>query len=221
MKTNIYIDGYNLYYGLLKGRPQYKWLDPVRLVAKLLDAGHQINRVRYFTSKIKTYPHDQAAVERQNIYLQALTTLRQVTITYGLYNKRKGYLPALDARCRDCEESGENRLVHIMKFEEKRTDVNLATAMLKDAYGGDAESFVLISGDSDFIAPLDLIRHELGRQVVVFNPQLVRSDLANHASYYKDIPRDLPASCQLPDEIPIGDRGNVLHRPSAWRGQQA
>lgn len=30
-------------------------------------------------------------------------------------------------------------------------------------------------------------------------------------------PRDLPARCQLPDEIPVGTHGNVIRRPEAWR----
>ena len=38
-RTAVYVDGYNLYYGLLKGTP-YKWLDPVRLVAELLRDDH-------------------------------------------------------------------------------------------------------------------------------------------------------------------------------------
>ena len=84
-------------------------------------------------------------------------------------------------------------------------------------YTNAADSFVLISGDSDFIAPLDLIRYELGKQVVVFNPKDRKSDLANHASYYRDIPRDLPAKCQLPDAIPVGTHGNFIRRPAAWK----
>ena len=37
-----------------------------------------------------------------------------------------------------------------MKFEEKKTDVTLATEMLRDAYTTDVRAFALISGDSDF-----------------------------------------------------------------------
>ncbi|GAA0632055.1 hypothetical protein GCM10009535_04620 [Streptomyces thermocarboxydovorans] len=29
MTTDVYIDGFNLYYGLLKKNPDLKWLDPV------------------------------------------------------------------------------------------------------------------------------------------------------------------------------------------------
>ena len=38
MRTIAYIDGGNLYYGLLRGHPEYKWLDLVSLARNLLDA---------------------------------------------------------------------------------------------------------------------------------------------------------------------------------------
>lgn len=41
MRTNVYIDGFNLYYGAVKGTP-YKWLDVAALSAKLFPR-NQIN----------------------------------------------------------------------------------------------------------------------------------------------------------------------------------
>ena len=35
MKTIVYVDGFNLYYGAVKGTP-YKWLDIARLCQSLL-----------------------------------------------------------------------------------------------------------------------------------------------------------------------------------------
>ena len=59
---------------------------------------------------------------------------------------------------------------------------------------------------------------ELFSRVLVFNPHTGLSQhLKRAASYYKNIPRDLPAKCQLPDEIPVGTHGNVIRRPAAWR----
>ena len=220
MKTNVYIDAGNLYFGMLKGHPELKWLNLAAFARALLREDHEVGSVFYFTSNVKTFPHDQAAIERQNIYLQALRARGDVEIVLGHYNKNKTWLHALAAPCLDCDVSGGKRLIPVMKFEEKRTDVNIATAMLRDAYTTDAESFALVSGDSDFSAPLDLIRREIGKQVIVFNPKLRRSDLANHASFYKDIPRDLPAQCQLPDEVPVGVNGRRLHRPPAWRAAE-
>jgi hypothetical protein len=44
VKTNVYIDGFNLYYGAVKGTP-HKWLDPAALCARLFPR-NQINRIR-------------------------------------------------------------------------------------------------------------------------------------------------------------------------------
>lgn len=51
MKTYIYIDGFNLYYGALKGTP-HKWLDLMVLFQKLLQSHHHIPRIKYFTARV-------------------------------------------------------------------------------------------------------------------------------------------------------------------------
>ena len=221
MKTNIYIDAGNLYFGLLRKRPDYKWLDLLAFAKTLLPEGHTVVSVKYFTSNIKTFPHDQSAIERQNLYLQTLAAHGGVDIILGTYNKNKTWLPALDERCLSCDAVDDRKLIHVMKFEEKRTDVNIATEMLHDAYTTDVRAFALISGDSDFTAPLNLIRKELNKQVIVLNPKDRPTDLRHHSSVFIDIPRDLPAQCQLPDEIPVGTHGRKLHRPPSWTIQPA
>ena len=214
MRTIAYIDGGNLYYGLLRGHPEYKWLDLVSLARNLLDANHELVDVKYFTARAKTYPHDAAAVERQNIYLQALVAHGGLKIIEGYYNKNKIWIPSVSQKCRDCNSS-TNGYVHVMKMEEKRSDVNIVTELLKDAYSNAADSFMIVSGDADFTAPLDLIRHELGKQVLVFNPHKRLTDLRFHATFCKDIPRDMPLQSQLPNEVPLSN-GRTLRRPVAW-----
>jgi hypothetical protein len=49
MLTNVYVDGFNLYYGCLKGTP-YKWLDLGALCQVLLPP-NKIQRIRYFTPR--------------------------------------------------------------------------------------------------------------------------------------------------------------------------
>ena len=56
MRTNVYIDGFNLYYGCLKGTP-YRWLD-LRKHCELLLPKHQIQRIRYFTAMVTARPQD-------------------------------------------------------------------------------------------------------------------------------------------------------------------
>ena len=215
-RTVAYIDGYNLFYGLLKGT-SYKWLDPTRLVSALLRDDHELVSVKYFTSPVKTYPHDTSALDRQKIYIQALTTLPNVEVIQGFYRKDAVLMPVHEEECKTCPIA-KNGFVKVVKLEEKRTDVNIASSMLLDAFNNNAEAFVLVSGDTDFIAPVNIIRKDFKKTVIVFNPRETKSWLKDYASYYRDIPRNLPAECQLPDTIPYGKRGDrFIHCPDAWR----
>lgn len=215
-RTVAYIDGYNLFYGLLKGT-SYKWLDPTRLVSALLRDDHELVSVKYFTSPVKTYPHDTSALDRQKIYIQALTTLPNVEVIQGFYRKDAVLMPVHEEECKTCPIA-KNGFVKVVKLEEKRTDVNIASSMLLDAFNNNADAFVLVSGDTDFIAPVNIIRKDFKKTVIVFNPRETKSWLKDYASYYRDIPRNLPAECQLPDTIPYGKRGDrFVHCPDAWR----
>lgn len=108
-------------------------------------------------------------------------------------------------------------MARVMKLEEKRSDVNLTSALLSNAFRDEADSFVLVSGDSDYIAPVDIVRFEPKKSVLVFNPRVDRpSDLMYHATYYKNIPRDLPGKCQLPETVTLSN-GRTIHRQPAWK----
>jgi len=50
MRTCVYVDGFNLYYGALRNTP-YKWLDVARLCGLLLP-NHDITRIAYFTARV-------------------------------------------------------------------------------------------------------------------------------------------------------------------------
>ena len=59
MKANVYIDGFNLFYGSLKGTP-YKWLDLLAMCQRLLP-DRSIGRIRYFTARVLSEPTNQQA----------------------------------------------------------------------------------------------------------------------------------------------------------------
>ena len=111
-----------------------------------------------------------------------------------------------------------NGYVPVVKLEEKRSDVNFSVAVMLDAFQDKADSFFLFTGDTDQVGTIDAVRNKLGKRVCVFNPHESFSvNLKTAASYYQNIPRDLPAQCQLPDTIPYGKRGDrFIHRPAAW-----
>lgn len=74
----------------------------------------------------------------------------------------------------------------------------------------------MVSGDTDFIGPVNIVRKDFNKTVIVLNPHNRKSWLCDYASYYKDIPRELLAKCQFPDTIPYG-KNHTLTRPAAWR----
>ena len=83
MRTRVYVDGFNLYYGALKGT-SFKWLDPVRLSRILLPPECVIDKLRYFTARVSGIP-DPAALARQHTYLGALGTLPEVEMHFGSF----------------------------------------------------------------------------------------------------------------------------------------
>ena len=54
MRTNVYVDGFNLYYGAVKGTP-YKWLD-LRKCCELVFPRNEIHEIHYCTAIVKDAP---------------------------------------------------------------------------------------------------------------------------------------------------------------------
>ena len=63
MKTNIYIDALNLYYGAVRGT-QYKWLD-IDALFKMVFPRNTICKIKYFTSIVSSRPNDPGKPARQ------------------------------------------------------------------------------------------------------------------------------------------------------------
>ena len=212
-RTMVYVDGFNLYYGLLRQDPRYKWLDLWKLARSLVSSDNDIVGIQYFTSRVNYDPKSPSSKDHQEIYLRALEKIGNVRIVEGFYQRQDAKMPFRFEPCKSCRPYAD-----VVRIEEKRSDVNLATAMMVDFHEDKADAFVVISGDADLIAPIDYIRRVGRRNVVVFNPhQSISGDLKRHATFYKNIPRDLPKDCRLPDEITYGSHGRVIHCPDAWR----
>ena len=152
--VNVYVDGFNLYYGCLRGT-EYQWLDIGALCRRLLPA-HPINHIRYFTSRVAARPDAPNRPEQQNAYLRALGTVEGLSIHLGHFQSTEARLPAADAL------SGEPRIVKVTKTQEKGSDVNLATFMLLDAFRKESDIAVVISNDSDLREPIRVLIEELG-----------------------------------------------------------
>ena len=75
MRTFVYVDGLNLYYGARKGTP-FRWLDLVALLENVLQPHHDILKVKYFTARVSGTSADQSKPQCQDVYLRALRRYR-------------------------------------------------------------------------------------------------------------------------------------------------
>ena len=92
-RARVYVDGFNLYYGALRGTP-FKWLNPVRLTGLLPPRDWAIDRLRYFAARVSG-KLDPRAPARQQVYLKALATLPEVEVHYGRFLAKTVLAPAL------------------------------------------------------------------------------------------------------------------------------
>ena len=152
---------------------------------------------------------------RQSVYLSALAAFRpELSIIEGYYKRFRARYPFAKEPCKSCQKAS---VATVWKTEEKRSDVNIASQMFIDHMETSFDCIVLVSGDTDLITPLHYLKKHTGKSVVVFNPhERPSEELRAVSTYYKHIPRDLPAKCQLPDIIPVGTHGRTIHRPPAW-----
>ena len=159
LRTTLYIDGFNLYYGAAKNT-RLKWVNVVALAEAVLP-GLQINKTRYFTALVKSTPSDPQQAQRQQTYIRALETLPNLSVHYGHYQ----YTRVTAKHCHPPPDT-----VHVFKTEEKGSDVNLATYMMADAFRDECDQLVVITNDSDLAEPIRIINYELRRRVIVLNP---------------------------------------------------
>lgn len=207
IKTAVYIDGFNLYYGVLKGT-KHKWLDVDQMCQKLLPK-NQIVAIKYFTARVSARPHDPQQPQRQALYFRALQTLPNVEIVYGQFLQSK-----VRMRLANPPASGA-KTVEVIKTEEKGSDVNIATHMVHDGHLGRYDMAVIVSNDSDLLEPVKIVRYELNKGVGMLNPQKRPSQvLKKHVHFLKPIRQGVIASSQFP--VTLKDTQGKFHKPKKW-----
>ena len=97
------------------------------------------------------------------------------------------------------------------------TDVNIAVAMMEDAFGNEFDAAILVSADSDLCGPVRAIRRLFPnkRIVVAFPPQRRSAELEKYATATIVIGKGKLANSQFPDVV-YGKGGFQLLRPPKW-----
>ncbi len=206
-RTNVYIDGFNLYYGALKDTPN-RWLDPLALCARLFPR-NEINRIRYFTALVDARPADAQQPVRQQTYLRALETISCLSVHLGQFQTRPTRMPLAKPR------AGGAKTVEVLKTEEKGSDVNLGSHLLLDAFRKDCEVAIVVSNDADLKEPVAMARNELGMFVGIVNPHPAKKrsfDL--QGTFFKQLRSGPVASAQFPEELT--DANGTFRKPATW-----
>lgn len=162
-KTIAYVDGYNLYHGMMDRKNnvpndssqtplrKYLWLNLFTFISSFLPLECKLARINYFTAPIRDNP---ASLERQHTYWKALESFSTLRIQTGKHIKK-----------------GES-------YAEKQTDIKMALQMYDDAFHEiDLEVMVLVSADSDQVPTIERI-HSLNKNIEFYAifPPCRRSD---------------------------------------------
>jgi len=110
MKTNVYVDGFNLYYGAVRHTP-YKWLN-IRHMCEIIFPKNEIAEIHYCTAIVKDAPWDPEQSLRQLTFIRALETT-DVDVHYGSFLRKEVDMP------RARRHPGQSRMVKVIKTEEK------------------------------------------------------------------------------------------------------
>ena len=251
------MDGFNLYYGALRGTP-FKWLNPVELTSLLLPPDSTVDRLRYFTARVsgKLDPQKPA---RQQAYLKALATLPEVEVHFGRFVAKTVWRPlanlpvagrsintpkpvtlpegnhavaglrpqTLPVGVYPSRQGVRNRRLGTSKMplpdsviaefhsmEEKGSDVNLAAYLLNDAWRGLFEMAVVISNDTDLVAPVRMVKEDLKYPVTVVCPgrSKMAPQLRDAATHIRHIRPPMLRAAQFPDILPDAP----IKKPADW-----
>ncbi len=238
MKTRIYVDGYNLYYGCLKNTP-YKWLDLVNLIERQilpssLPETYEQGEVdlRYFTAPISgRAAQDDNSVKDQANYHRALQALYPV----GKLDIIQGYFSVTDMLAFKVDENQPEKdpryceRINVWKLEEKQTDVNIAVEALYDALTDKSlEHLVFVTNDTDIAPVLGKIRlaTRLKIGVIVPTKETIRrpsEKLTSKADWFRsNIKNEELQNACMPRAITQSVRQKLrkpILKPVSWFGQ--
>lgn len=223
-RINVYVDGFNVYYGSLKGTP-YKWLDLAKLCEALFP-GERIGRIRYFTALVHPTPGNLSAPVRQQTYLRALHTIPNLTVRLGHFlTEKEERIQVYPLNPTDPNSPNwENRLRWVWDTEEKGSDVNLATSLILDAMDRDFTKAWVLTNDSDLAWPIEMVRKKFRRQVGVIMPDRPASyptpertesiQLKKAARWFRKIEEAHLSASQFPPTLT--DPNGSFTKPREW-----
>ncbi len=201
----FYVDGFNLYHSILEASAysgygnKLKWLDLDHLLQTYLSPDERLIRIKYFSA---IYTHNPSKAQRHKRYIKVLKH-KNVDVILGKF-KRKSL------RCKKCKQKYQT-------FEEKRTDVNIAIHVIRDAYKDIYDTAIIVSGDTDLIPAIKMLKEDFpSKQIgVVFPYGRKNLELEKNVNFSRKIFLEDMEKSILPEKYHISDTIE-LTIPKEW-----
>ena len=210
----------------LKARREFRWLNLSALGFALSEPRPTTLRVQYYTARVSSKV-DRDAPARQQLYLSALMTQPDIDIHFGnfLFSEKMAYLcqPPVSSPAAYQWNLPAPRLVKVGKIEEKGSDVNLASHLVRDALLDRFDQALVLSDDTDLVEPIRIVTGEVGKPVGIVAPRRQRGagrpipspSLQKVSTFTVHIDDWQLAACQFPNPVVRAD-GKTIERPSTW-----
>lgn len=191
-KTIAYVDGFNLYHLALQDT-SYRWSNPKLLLENVLGQANCLTKLNLYTARVSS-KIDPDAPRKQQMYLNALSTINDIDVTFGNFQVRDKWRRISE----DTERLFKPKavVVRVVNPEEKGSDVNLGAHLLRDGFTGAYEQAVVCTNDTDLYEPIRIVADEIGLPVILVTPS-------------NNIGRPVPTAKKL--ENAVGGSQNVYH----------
>ena len=200
-RVNVYIDGFNFYYGLKsKNWKKFYWLDIVKFYELFMKPNQVLNQVYYCTAIPTGLPEQK----RQSLLFQANKINPKFNLVYGKFLEKNILI------------NGEK----IKTFEEKQTDVNIAVNLLRNVFNNSCDTSIIVSADSDLVPAIQLAKEINPNHKIFchFPPERHSVQLGNCSDAIIHLHRyeSRFKQCVLEETIEIKP-GIILSKPPNWK----
>ena len=208
----FYVDGFNFYFGLKEMSKhqadwrKFYWIDLVKFFERFLKEDEELVVVNYFTAR----PKNTGKRIRQDMLMNCNKAINgdKLKLHYGKYQDKS-------MKCRATDGCGKE----YMHWEEKQTDVSLAIKIVEDCHNKLCDKIILVSGDSDFLPPLKLVKnyHSEINLTVFFPPCKYTKSIVDLGIETLGLDRNKSRwNHALLDDIIQLENGKIYRKPTEW-----
>lgn len=211
-RTIFLVDGFNLYHSLVDAQRNSagrsaKWLDLKRLCSSYLSVAGRVSGSRaslervYYFSAPPTH-RSQGKQDRYTLYTRCLRATG-VNVELARFKRKEIYCP-------NCKE-------YFVAHEEKETDVAVAVKLFEVCHLDEAETIILMTGDTDLAPAVRTCKHLFPTKLIFFAFPYKRtnSELVGIAPDSFSIKLRSCLGHQFPDPLILPD-GTEIKKPDTW-----